>query len=271
MMPNFSQISRVVSLVLGGMVLTAFVNLPVWALPLIVFDSPLTLRLSGPWLIAAVLVILVCAGTDILLQSQPATAKKGVRHAALPWILPGVIAAAGPLLITNFEPLSTRWFLVLIGVGVGLTLALLAEFYVAAPDKQSPMVRISLTMLIYAAAMLMFTAIYSTHVRTALSGAATSLISFWLALSLFRWPAGQNRVRWRHAVPVGLVMLFVTWMLNHMSLNALAGGGMLLLVFYLITGVIQQFIQDHLNRRVLVEFAVAAVLGLLLLIGFGLR
>lgn len=272
-MPNkFLQIGRLVSLALVSVAFTARVDLPTWALPLIVLDSPLTLRLSSPWWIAAVLVILVCAGTDILLQLRPVTAEIRSGHTAPAWILPSVIAAAAPVLIANFEPLSARWLLVLAGTGIGLSLALLGEFHAADPDdRYSHAARIDLTVLVYAAALLVFTAVYSTHVRTALSGTATSLVSFLLAVSLFRWPASPGGIRWPYAAMTALMVGLATWGLNRMTLDSLTGGGLLLLVFYVVTGGLQQFIQRDLSRRALIEFAVAVLLGLLLLIGFRMR
>lgn len=271
-MPSFTQISRLVILVLAGMALTAFVDLPTWTLPLIVLDSPLTLHVSGPWFIAAGLVILVCTGTDILLRLRPELGEIKFHHSAPAWILPSMLAAAGPVLIAGFEPLSTRWFLVLAGIGVGLSLALLAEFHLADPDdRYFRAASAGLTVLIYAVALLMFTGIYSTHTRTALSGTAIVLASFLLAVSLFRFSTSRGGLRWPYAILTAFIVGLVTWQLNHMSLDGLTGGGLLLLVFYLTTGVIQQFIRQELNRRILIEFVVAAMVGLLLLIGFGLR
>ncbi|MFQ5856779.1 MAG: hypothetical protein ACE5LU_14185 [Anaerolineae bacterium] len=265
-MPNFGQISRLVSLVVAGLVLTALVEMPTWTLPLIVLDSPLTLRLSGPWLITAVLVILACAGTDVLLRLHPALDERGFRHTAPAWVVPGTMAAVAPFVIVQFEPWSVRWLLVLAGAGVGLSLALLGEVHAADPcDRHFHAARASLTTLAYATALLLFTAIYAAHVRTVLSGTAISLISFLLAMSLFRWSAREDSMLWPYAAPTALIVGLATWGLNHMHLDSLAGGGLLLLVFYLVTGVAQQLIQRDLSRRVLIEFAVAAVLGLLLI------
>jgi len=271
-MPSLGQISRLVILVLAGLVLTALVNLPAWTLPLIVLDSPLTLRLSSPWLIAAVLVILVCAGTDVLLRLRSTMAEAGFRQTAPAWALPAMAAAVGPLLIVKFEPLSPGWLLVLAGAGIGLSLALLGEVHAADPtDRYHPVARAGLTALSFAVALFTFTVIYSVHVRTVLSGTGTSLVSFALAASLLRWSGGPGTRVWPYAALTALVVGLATWGLNHVSLDAVAGGGLLLLVFYLVTGIARQLIQKDLSRRVVIEFAVAVVLGLLLLIGFSGR
>jgi len=71
-----------------------------------------------------------------------------------------------------------------------------------------------------------------------------------------------------------LILGQVTWALNYWSsLNKLTGGLLLLLIFYVLVGIAQQGLQNRLNRRVLVEFAVFAVVALLLIAvvgpGFG--
>ncbi|MFQ5593495.1 MAG: hypothetical protein ACE5HA_05040 [Anaerolineae bacterium] len=271
-MVNLGQISRLVVLVVAGWVLTARVDLPAWTLPLIVLDSPLTLRFSGAWLVAFVLVILVSAGTDGLLRLQPARVEAGYRQTAPAWVLPGIAAGAPPLLLVKFQPLSAPWFLLLAGAGIGLVLVLLAEAHAADPSSRfCPAARAGLAVLAYAAALLAFTAIYSLHMRTVLSGTATTLLGFALALALLRWSAGPTTRIWPHAAVTAVLVGLATWVLNHKPVDSLAGGGLLLLVFYVATGFAQQLIQRNLSRRVLIEFAVAVALGLLILIGFSGR
>ena len=65
----------------------------------------------------------------------------------------------------------------------------------------------------------------------------------------------------------------VTWALNYWLLPDLTGGLLLLLIFYLLTGIAQQSLQDRLTKRVAAEFAVFALvaLGLIALVGPGFR
>jgi len=153
-----------------------------------------------------------------------------------------------------------------------LALTLLAEANAADPTSRfCPAARAGLTVLAYTATLLTFTVIYSLHVRTVLSGTATILLGFALAMALLRWSAGPGTRIWPHAMATAAVVGLATWGLNHKPVDSLAGGGLLLLVFYVATGVAQQLIQRSLSRRILIEFAVAVALGLLLLIGFSGR
>jgi hypothetical protein len=68
-----------------------------------------------------------------------------------------------------------------------------------------------------------------------------------------------------YSLIIGLVLGQVTWALNYWLLPGLTGGLLLLLIFYLLVGVAQQGLQDRLNRRVLLEFAIFGVVALLLI------
>lgn len=260
------QIGRLVSFVLVGTALTAVVELPTWTLPLIVLDSPLTLRFSSPWLIAAVLAVLISAGTDLMLRLRPSRTEIEFLRAAPAWVLPALMAIVAPVLIARLEPLTTRWLAVLAGSGLGVGLALLGEAYAAAPASGGRRIaRVGLTALAYATALVIFVAIDSAQVRTALSGTATFATSFLLATALLRWPTEPADRRWPYGLAIGLIVGLTTWGLNHVALDGLAGGSLLLLVFHVLTGITQQFLWKTLNRRALIEFAVVTVVGLLLI------
>ncbi len=57
----------------------------------------------------------------------------------------------------------------------------------------------------------------------------------------------------------------VTWALNYWVLPGLTGGLLLLLIFYLLIGIAQHGLQGRLTRRVMIEFAVFAVVALILI------
>ena len=264
------HVSRLAVFVLAGLVLAATVELPAWTLPLIFLDSPLTLRLSAPWLIAIVLAVLMSAGTDVLFRLLPWNAGKKLRHAAVTWILPSMVTGVGALLIARFEPLSVRWLLVFVSTSVALILSLLGEIYISNPAaKHARVVQAGMTFLAYTVALVVFISIYGAHVRTALSGTTTSVAGFLLAMSLLRWPEDRTDARWPYAVMAALIIGLATWGLNRASLNGVTGGGVLLLEFYVVTGIARQLIQRDFTLRVLVEFAVVVTVGLLLIGALG--
>jgi hypothetical protein len=60
----------------------------------------------------------------------------------------------------------------------------------------------------------------------------------------------------------------IFWALSYLMLNSLTAGILLLFIFYLITGLARQGLLESLDRRILVEFAVVALIGLGLLLRY---
>jgi hypothetical protein len=60
----------------------------------------------------------------------------------------------------------------------------------------------------------------------------------------------------------------IIWAMNYWRIQGLTGGLILLLGFYVATGLANQQLQGRLTRRVLVEYAVVALIGLVILLQF---
>lgn len=262
------QLVRLVILTAAGLTLTAFVRLPTWRLPLIVLDSPLTLELTGVWVVAGTLGVLVCAGTDVLVRLDPKWAAAPLAETAPFWILPGLIAVVATLLTAKLVPGTALWWLTLGGVALGIGgvgWMLLARLEGTSP--RSTWVDFLLTVASYGLALVVFTAVYAARVRTALSGSAIGIAATLLAVWLFSdaEPLGRRTIAFSGVV--GLAMLVATWVLNHRSLPAVVGGALLLLPFYVLTSLMRAHQQDRLTWHTLVELAAVAAAVLLLIIG----
>jgi hypothetical protein len=70
------------------------------------------------------------------------------------------------------------------------------------------------------------------------------------------------------AAAVGLILGESSWAMNYWRISAWSGGILLMLIFYVMTGLAQQHLQGKLSRRVLVEFLVVAIGGIAVLIAF---
>jgi hypothetical protein len=266
--PAMGQISRVVSLTLAGVALTALIEVPPHTLPLIVLDSPLTLRLAAPWVVAPVLVTLAAAGTDWLVRLGGRDANSPYLATMPSWMIPGVIAGAAPFLATRFSAGSPPWWIVLASAGVGLFAALLAEATAGSADASSQRARLALAALTYSVALVVFTAIYSTHIRTVVSGVGVTLVALLLAVALLRWSL-DGVGRWALAGAVGLAVGIVMWRLNHTAVETPVAGGLLLLTFYVVVGLAQHVAERTLDRQAVIEIVIAAGAALLLLLGLG--
>jgi hypothetical protein len=67
---------------------------------------------------------------------------------------------------------------------------------------------------------------------------------------------------------VGLVVGESSWAMNYWQISTWSAGIVLMLIFYVMTGLASQHLQGKLSRRVLVEFLIVSVVGLGVLMVF---
>jgi hypothetical protein len=123
-----------------------------------------------------------------------------------------------------------------------------------------------LTVLLYALALvplLMLSSSKGPQWLTAL-GAGLVGVVFGTAL-LARLDVHLNRAV-TYGLLIGLVMVEVAWAISFWSVVSLVGGALLWLVFYVMTGVSQAYLEGVLDRRVAIEYAVVSILGLAIIL-----
>ena len=64
-----------------------------------------------------------------------------------------------------------------------------------------------------------------------------------------------------------MIVAEARWVLYFIPLDGFLAGVFILLVFYLTTGVISHYLTDHLDRNVLMEFALVSLVGLAIVVG----
>ena len=74
-MLNYDRVSVVVGVILVGIVLLLVLDIPPRAFQFTPLGTPLTLQITGTWVVSALLVGLACAGTEAVIRVHPA-----VRH-----------------------------------------------------------------------------------------------------------------------------------------------------------------------------------------------
>lgn len=257
----YQRTGILVSLLLLGLALSCFIRLPTNIVSFVAFGSPTTLYISTSWIMGGMLFLLTIAGVYSLVHSQE---EKGSSLYSLAFAgLPSVV-----ILIALFflRLLADRLFFVLGLASAGLLLALiLVGQYHTMGERNSLWARWGLDVVVYGAAVFFYALIYGLRARSFLSATGISLVSGALALELLRGE-GSARRTWLYALVVGLIMGEVVWVLNYWGISALAGGSLLLLAFYLFTGLARQWLEGIIGRRVVVEFALIAALGLAFLI-----
>jgi hypothetical protein len=265
--PRFDRLSILVSLVLFVLVVSHVVELPTRTISFVALGVPTTIYLSGRWIIGALLVVMTGAGVDSIMRSHPQTQNADWAYSLFFWGVPCALIILS-LVVLPLSPNTLFWLGALAAVGLLLSLVVIAQYY--AIDERSPHARAAqwaLSLAAYAGVLLFCALIYGARVRSLLSATAISIVSTLLAAELLRPHASRLPVRraWLYSAMVGVVLGEVAWALNHVSLSAVAAGILLLLIFYVVSGLAKQHLDGQLARPVIVEFVVVSILGLGLL------
>jgi len=261
-----NRLSVLIAVLLLGGVIFRFIELPerVWNLqPL---GSPLEIHVTETWLLITLMVGLVCTGTSLILHDHPHLAEHSGRPIYVSWILPGVLAGLSAYLLSRVSTWP-MWIGCLALVGVGISLAVSAEYTAVSPDAPGyPMARLALNVLAYLLVFTLFAIIYHTRTRSLVTATLTLLTATLLALDLLSVADVPLRRVVLFAGIVGLIVGESTWALNYWQISAWVGGLFLLLIFYIAANAAHQHLLEHLSAPVLVEFIVVAIIVLTIIL-----
>lgn len=258
----YDQLSVLVSLVLLGIALSSIIELPIKSLTLIVLDHPFPLSLSVPRIIAFLLAAMVWTGTDSMVRSHSKVRSAGLGYAVTFCPLPTLFTLVAFFLVLPLSINRSFWLGGLALIGFLLSLIIVGEWHTI--DHNDGIARLGLNTITYLVALALYMGIYK-EVRGPLSAVAIMVVSTLLALDLLRVGRNEAGRTWLCALVAGLIMGEAAWALNYWRISGLRGGMLLLLIFYVITGLAQQGLSSRLTRWVLVEFATVAVVGLIAL------
>lgn len=265
--------SVVATLVVLGLILATLLQFPAWTRVLTVLGSPLTVTVTQTALMALLLVGITCAGTDAIVRSHPIAREIEARYSFVTWTLPALTVVLATVLLPRAP---TRLYLVggMILTGLMLILVISAEYYTVDPaNRRYGISRLALNGWAYVVALVIFVLIYSAKARSLLSATGVTVLSSLLALEFLR-SAGQPFGRTAlYALIAGLSTGEIIWAMNYWRMGGITGGLILLLGFYLATGLANQQLQGKLTQRVLIEYAVVALVVLVIVVvlsAFGL-
>jgi hypothetical protein len=261
--------SVVATLVVLGLILAAFLQFPTWTYDLAVLGSPLTINISQTALMATLLVGITCAGTDAIVRSHPTAQRIEARYSFVTWTIPALTVLLAAVLLPQ-APTQLYRLAGYVVVGLILVLVISAEYYTVDPtDSRYLAARLSLNAWAYLLALVTFILIYSAKARSLVSATGVTVVSTLLALEFLR-SAGRGFGRTAlYALIAGLSTGEIIWAMNYWRIRGMTGGLILLLGFYVATGIANQQLQGRLTRRVLVEFGIVALVGLVVLMRFG--
>jgi hypothetical protein len=240
--------------------------------------TPLTFNVTALWAMSTLLVGLACAGTEAVMRVHPAVRRGTVKRTFPNWVLPALTTVALTISLPR-SPDLLNWLVGLAVGGGGLAWLMLMNYQVVgtaeiggAPQRTAMAARLGLRLAAYLLAVILFTAIYRTRLRSLVTATAVSGVATLLALSVLYHSEQAHRSLGRtlfYAGVIGLVLGETTWALNYWQTHALTVGVLLMVLFYVLTGIVREYARKGIRWQEIVEFLVIAALGIWIVARFG--
>jgi hypothetical protein len=262
------RLSLLTSLVLVGLTLSLILDLPSYRFDFVALGSEAGITVSGTWLIALLLAALTAAGVNGIARAHPHIHLGETRYLFILWILPALVVIVATIILaaTNVRVNGAFALIAIVITGAFLIAVILGEYItIDLNDRWYSAARLGLNLAVYLAALVFFATIYSWKIRSLYSATAIGVVAGLLALELLRGSESDFRRTWLFGAVVGLAFGEIVWALNYWNLPAFMGGALLLVFFYAITGILQQYLWNRLNRIVFFEFGMIVVGALVLL------
>ncbi len=262
--PRYDRIVSLVLLVVIGLAVVFLIDIN---------PNIIRARLGGDlpvitvsWLLIGSLVVITSTGADVFIRAHPqmqARALPTVRVGSLEfelapgfWILPSLTIVTSFAFFRLFSGAlqSTAFILALVAAGVLLLGSLVAQHY--ALDRNTQVrhrARLAIQTIAFLLAFGIFSAIYFARLRWIYSGALVGMMGALLAYALLQWAPPRQGLLLLAGL-VGVMLAEATWALNYWAAPFLLGGALLLVIFYIATGVLQHHLEGTLSRQVFMEY-----------------
>jgi len=245
----------------------------VFVVSVVVVGLALSLLLQQPfsWLLAAILAVLVSVGADQVYHLHWRIHLRRRRYTMTLWVLP-VLVVLGAFMFLRLPIFSSGVAVVvgLLATGALLAAVISSQYHTIDPDDPlQPRARFVLNLIAYLVAFELFSAIYSTKERALVSATAIFGIGVLISLDLLRGTERNIQRTWLYSGIIALALAQLAWALNYWVISGMTGGLLLLLFYYVATGIVQSYLLGHLTHRLLVEFAFVAAIGTVLVLAAG--
>jgi hypothetical protein len=262
--PRYDRIVSLVLLVVIGLAVVFLIDINPAILRLRLYGDLPPITVS--WLLIVSLVIVTCTGADVFIRSHPQ-----MQTRRLPTINLGFVAielAPGFWILPSFTIVASFAFFRLFGASLGATAGILASVAAGglllatllsqhyALDRRPDVrhnARLALQTIAFLLAFGVFSAVYFARLRTLYSAALIGATGTLLAYALLQWTPPRQGLGLL-AFMVGLTLAEVTWALNYWAAPFLLGGALLLVIFYVATGLLQNHLEGTLSRRIFWEY-----------------
>lgn len=246
-----------------GLALGRFLDVPFRPMSTSVLGSQLDLYLSATSTMMLIMGGMAITGTESLVRSHPLARQGKLGRSFMFWILPSLLVLGIGAWLNEIEEVAP-WAVALFLGGIVVALTLAGEYRLIDPGRHiDSRLMWAQLVLIHLVAFMLFSRIYDLRARSILSATAVLLATTLLAARLF-WPAMERpSLAFIYATVPGALLGQLTWVLNYLPLTALQGGLILLVAFYAVAGLLQQFLAGRFDRRTVLEYVGVAAAALL--------
>ncbi len=239
-------------------------NVPTWEVARRFLGSELTLRIGADLMGAVLAAGFVGAAALAAPLSDEARGFRALLDLIAHWSLPMLWALAMWMVAANLGAALVRaGFAIVAGVGLGLLMRL-SEPRSCSDRRYEATLFVDLAT--YAAVLALLTILQAAHLRSALSATSTVLLTTLSALGLLCRAETRTWETLAASVTVGMLLGQLTWALNYCPVAPATAGGLLLIGFYALVGILRHALRDELRPHHVVEFALVGLAGIALIV-----
>lgn len=254
------QISTTVSLILIGLVLSAYIDLPARTLSIPGLLNPVLLSGHTPLLI--ILVALACAGQEIIIWSDFNTQEVRLNGSFVHWILPSTLTLAAGLIFPRISGLRAQTA-GLIVTGLLLAATMEGEYRLVRPgDTGWAWLPLLMDTLTYIIALVLFAFILDALKPSV--GRVLVVVGVTIVLSLRLFSLNQNASHAWWLAGLGIPIALASSILPALPLNMPSAAILLVVVFYVVVGLVRAHLCAALTRRVLTEYSLVLLAAIFL-------
>lgn len=217
------------------------------------------------WLLL-LLAGLVALGTDAVVRTHPRARFKRLDDTALFLFVPVLFTLSLGLFLE--EVVEGYWSL-LAGLGSAIPFAIVLQAEYNSVDRRLRAyggARLILNVTTYVIAFLFYATIYDFDLSLAAVIFATGVVSLLMAIEILREEALETPRTLLYSIAIGVLLAEAALALHFLPLEGALAAVFLLLAFYLMTGLMHNYLGDRLSLRTAGEFSGIALLGLLIVI-----
>jgi hypothetical protein len=213
---------------------------------------------------------LAALGTDAVVRAHPKAHFQRLDDTALFLFVPVLFTLGAGLFLE--EVADGHWT-----IAAGLLSAIPYWFILRAEyesvDHTSPSYhyhRLILNGATYIIAFLFFSTIYDFDLDLVTTAFAAGIISLLLAIEVLREEALDTVRTITYALAIGVLLAEAAWVTHFLPLDGSGAAVFLLLAFYLMSGLMHNYLADRLTNRTATEFGMVALSGVATIVVFDL-